>query len=85
MELKPISESLQAVGADADTSPAQTDDQVKEWLEATYLLVGAILKQQGRRAVEIKPAELVKFAKNHSVTFQQMPNGNLRYTVEKKK
>ena len=73
----------------ASTLPAgqvdETAAKYQEWQEATYLLIGVMLKQLGRRAIEIKPAEIQKFAKQHNVSFQQTAEGNLRYTVEKKK
>lgn len=89
--LKPIAMGVIAstAGADAALTQASELDEVtakyQEWQEATYLLIGVMLKQLGRRAIEVKPNEIVKFAKANSVSFQRTAEGNLRYTIEKKK
>ncbi len=83
-ELKPISAAV--IVSTLNPSPVdEAEAKYREWQEATYLLIGAMLKQFGRRVIEIKPAEIRKFAKQNNVSFQQTAEGNLRYTVEKKK
>lgn len=88
-ELTPIAGAVIASGAGDLLPQAGEIDALtakyQEWQEATYLLIGVMLKQLGRRAVEVKPAEIQKFAKQHNVSFQQTAEGHLRYTVEKKK
>jgi len=84
-KLKPTAAAVIAATTPAGEIVDEAAAKYQEWQKATYLLIGVMLKQLGRRAVEIKPAEIQKFAKANNVSFQQTAEGHLRYTVEKKK
>lgn len=71
--------------AEADAQ-LEAEARIREWQEATYLLLGVFLHKHKRRAVDISPREIEKFAAEHSVSMQVLPGtSGFRYTVNKKK
>lgn len=54
---------------------------MQDFFARTCVEVGTMLKQLGRRAAEIKPEEIQKFAKLHDVHVTKTTDGAIRYEI----
>jgi hypothetical protein len=57
---------------------------MQDFFARTCVEVGTMLKQLGRRSIEIKPAEIQKFSRLHDVHVTKTPEGALRYELTAK-
>lgn len=55
--------------------------EIIDWQQATYLLIGTLMMQQGKRAARITVAELEKFRAKNALQFKQTADGTLHYSV----
>lgn len=61
----------------------EAEDVTTQWQRATYLLVGTLLQQFGRRACEFKQKELLKFQTGYELKMIPKPDGAIRYEIVK--
>lgn len=59
----------------------ETAQEILDWQEATYLLIGTLLVQQGKMAATITPVELEKFRSKFKLEFTTGKGGSLNYRV----
>lgn len=68
---------------DIDIPKTVTIDQMADWMQDMYVMLGAIINKFGSRSVEITPRELEKFKKTKAVRFTASKGGICRYTIDK--
>jgi hypothetical protein len=59
----------------------ETAQDIIDWQQATYLLIGTMMVQQGKRAACISLIELERFRQNYKVEFTTGKHGSLEYRV----
>lgn len=83
-----LAAAINAAGAVLDTQDVAAPvafEEIDAFKKATYLLIGAILTQHGRKAVQLTARELKKFESGEKqVVCVKTPNGGLRYEIQKK-
>lgn len=62
----------------------ETAQDIIDWQDATYLLIGAMMLSQGKLAAHITVAQLEKFRQKYQLQFTKGKDGSLNYRVRQK-
>lgn len=62
----------------------ETAQDIIDWQDATYLLLGAMMLSQGKLAARITVAQLEKFRQKYQLQFTKGKDGSLNYKVRQK-
>lgn len=76
--IKPLSAD-EILAADPETA-----QDIIDWQDATYLLIGAMMLSQGKLAAHITVAQLEKFRQKYQLQFTKGKDGSLNYRVRQK-